>query len=76
VIDKSQFAKAARNSTTRDEIAHASAAPTGELPAETPNNKDHTTDSLSSPILNQESLAALRQFFSLLDAWDREENRP
>jgi hypothetical protein len=38
-------------------------------------NEAPPTEPVSGPTLNRESLAILRQFFDLLDAWDRQEEQ-
>jgi len=74
--DKSQLATTPQNNGKCSQIPYWSAVPSGAPVENEPTNKEHTNDSPSSPILDQESLAMLRQFFELLHEWDRKEDRP
>jgi len=76
LVDKPQFARAPENNTTSSEIAYPSAVPTSASVRKDQRNKEQINDPVRTPIVDQESLAALRKLFELLDGWDRKEERP
>ena len=76
LVDKPQFATAPKNNPASAQIAHPSAVSVAASVGNYPINEEQINDPRSSPILDQESLGALRKFVELLDEWDRKEEQP
>jgi len=74
LIDKPQFAPGAENHDASGETASPPALQ--GLTGTNSLNKEQANNPRTNPVLDQESLAALCQFFELLDEWDHKEEQP
>jgi len=73
LIDKPQFAPETENHDASGETASPPALQ--GLTGTNSLNKEQANDPKPNPGRDQESLAALCQFFELLDQWDRQEEQ-